>query len=711
MVVSRVRRKLQSELEVFGIADAAPRQPEGASDRADPRAPAGLVPLQPKIAPALVLEAPRVGRVRVRRSDLLDDLFPAEVLKGLKPPARAELVERLSDLSPEQRADTRLVSDLTRTLTLGSFAPLDGDAQGLLLKAVVERGFSSLGDAVLTAIAQPWFAQLGSGLGLQALLLRRTLEVSDPILERILAQAQTESPWSLGAVKLLRSKVFQVLTMPQREAVWEAFERHEASVPAFERIWAALYRVPALANLESRHWVTLLYRCSSDETLARLLADGSLSAADPFAASVMVTSPGQYPEILAWFAALPEETRAEYQRLFVERPATLPLFCSPLVRALPPIERRALTRIIAALPDTAMPALESALKKGPWLLAIEPALWPNVLEVMPAYDRNALLFQGLERLVADGVLQSADDETASMLLRFPSRGILRLRPGVRAFLSSLDGGPAIAVYAVMEEPKFWRSSQAAQARAIEGAFAVGGHPLSPARGKKSRLGWNTPAYSVESSEPFVWRLAKYAYVDKQNFPRTPFSARRHTIRIADGPGVSVIAPATLSDSALRQVIYAVVTQPVQLRRAVREIEIVPALLGRVAGFASDARQIIVLSAAGLTAAEQTAGLIDHEYGHHLHAAAWGLAAVPALVRWGVSVRHDVREWTAAADRDLVAPSGYAFAGVVEDFAETYAAYWGSLGTPEHDVLRSRFPNRFAILDQILGPQVVTRLPQ
>jgi hypothetical protein len=45
-------------------------------------------------------------------------------------------------------------------------------------------------------------------------------------------------------------------------------------------------------------------------------------------------------------------------------------------------------------------------------------------------------------------------------------------------------------------------------------------------------------------------------------------------------------------------------------------------------------------------------------------------------------------------------SRYAKASIAEDFAETFAAYFMSKGTPRFAAYRARIPHRFAILDEI-----------
>jgi hypothetical protein len=89
------------------------------------------------------------------------------------------------------------------------------------------------------------------------------------------------------------------------------------------------------------------------------------------------------------------------------------------------------------------------------------------------------------------------------------------------------------------------------------------------------------------------------------------------------------------------------------------------------------------------AAEYGAELI-HEAGHAVHQQAWEDPEVRKA--WQRAARSDGRTW-----------SGYADSGAMEDFAETVLLYRLVEGTPCEALARSRFPARFAALDELVGP--------
>lgn len=85
----------------------------------------------------------------------------------------------------------------------------------------------------------------------------------------------------------------------------------------------------------------------------------------------------------------------------------------------------------------------------------------------------------------------------------------------------------------------------------------------------------------------------------------------------------------------------------------------------------------------------------HEIGHAYGRSQWGADNDP---RW--------QPWLAAMEKDVSSVSGYADSDQGEDLCETLSAYHTTLGTSEHDKLRAKFPNRFAMLDKIFGSNIL-----
>src|SRR5262249_38300374 len=90
--------------------------------------------------------------------------------------------------------------------------------------------------------------------------------------------------------------------------------------------------------------------------------------------------------------------------------------------------------------------------------------------------------------------------------------------------------------------------------------------------------------------------------------------------------------------------------------------------------------------------QSTATTFAHEVGHFAHNKAIS-----------GDINHPAWDpWKKAIESDKSAASKYAKNNVAEDFAESYALYSMSKGTPAHDAYRKIMPERFKMLDQIYG---------
>jgi hypothetical protein len=81
----------------------------------------------------------------------------------------------------------------------------------------------------------------------------------------------------------------------------------------------------------------------------------------------------------------------------------------------------------------------------------------------------------------------------------------------------------------------------------------------------------------------------------------------------------------------------------------------------------------------------------HETGHVLSKKSWGEKDDP---RWN--------EWKQAVAKDGIYPSGYGKNSNDEDFAETLVIYANVKGTPAEAEMRALMPERFKLLDRLLG---------
>jgi hypothetical protein len=83
--------------------------------------------------------------------------------------------------------------------------------------------------------------------------------------------------------------------------------------------------------------------------------------------------------------------------------------------------------------------------------------------------------------------------------------------------------------------------------------------------------------------------------------------------------------------------------------------------------------------------------VVHETGHVVSQQKWG---GPSDARWNA--------WREAMKTDVVAVSSYAYEGIQEDFADSFALWATAIGTSYESAVRSYIPNRVAILDPMLA---------
>jgi hypothetical protein len=86
------------------------------------------------------------------------------------------------------------------------------------------------------------------------------------------------------------------------------------------------------------------------------------------------------------------------------------------------------------------------------------------------------------------------------------------------------------------------------------------------------------------------------------------------------------------------------------------------------------------------------GSMIHECGHTESDTRFGALGSAGWTQWQAAMTAD-----GAPDHSV---SQYARTGIQDDFAETYRAYWSTMGTPRFQQYRDYVPNRFRILDTL-----------
>lgn len=91
-------------------------------------------------------------------------------------------------------------------------------------------------------------------------------------------------------------------------------------------------------------------------------------------------------------------------------------------------------------------------------------------------------------------------------------------------------------------------------------------------------------------------------------------------------------------------------------------------------------------------ADYLTGSLVHEVGHFESQTNYGYN----------SSGQGWQEWRDAMQADRLAPSAYGKSNPDEDFAESYALYFQVRGTPQEAEVRALMPERFRLIDDLLG---------
>jgi len=179
-------------------------------------------------------------------------------------------------------------------------------------------------------------------------------------------------------------------------------------------------------------------------------------------------------------------------------------------------------------------------------------------------------------------------------------------------------------------------------------------------------------------------------------------AERRTLLIGDQK-IDVVAP---QGTDLARVANLVSRLPPELRKQLTAISVNPVRnpddefwskkYGQpvMAGMSCGAQGLLTIYPHGLSQTDDVfIRNLAHETGHTLSMRWWGGADI-SKPSWS--------KWKDAMVADVASPSRYATASPVEDVAEAISTYFMTKGTRAFDEYRAMFPNRFAVLDEMLS---------
>jgi hypothetical protein len=163
--------------------------------------------------------------------------------------------------------------------------------------------------------------------------------------------------------------------------------------------------------------------------------------------------------------------------------------------------------------------------------------------------------------------------------------------------------------------------------------------------------------------------------------------------------IDLIAPTTYDPRLLRNVIAAFSSLPLVAIEPLSEVLLEPRLYAKQRGAFPTTSMgirdttIHVFPTPDIFDPRVAAFTFAHEAGHGLSVSAWGWGEDSSSRAWA--------PWREAIRQDRMVVSLYAKKDPAEDFAETFAIYCTSFGTPTHDEYRGFTPHRFALIDAML----------
>lgn len=197
----------------------------------------------------------------------------------------------------------------------------------------------------------------------------------------------------------------------------------------------------------------------------------------------------------------------------------------------------------------------------------------------------------------------------------------------------------------------------------------------------------------------------------------PASARRFEVQI-EGRPIQVIVPDNLAQGAgnqhsLREIVNSLRSLPPENRDSINRVVLEPGPDPRNGTYGSGAESYMTAGVDGVVRIypqqqrqnfEALTSSLVHETGHTITHQEWG---TPRVERPNGEIRfvYEGAEWDRyrdAAEADGILPSGYSATDIGEDAAEAMKLYTMVRGTPYEAELRTLYPNRFALLDELLG---------
>ncbi len=425
------------------------------------------------------------------------------------------------------------------------------------------------------------------------------------------------------------------------------------------------------------------------------------------------------------YAALPESARAAFDASFrttIARPevqrTVFELVQSNELGALPEAQRAQLLRNVATLDDAGAAAFRADWTADPAGRAgLADVVSSEVFGRLPAATQRAAI-EGLEGLppatrtvFAEQLAKHSNaDDAATIASLVGTRGFGALSPGdaqnllryVGGSNSQLSGVARDALAAQLADPDFQSQFRSEQADTLRKFMTdqehLGSAPLNDPLGAWPRVG------SATVSAPTA--------VAQVPFASGPHSGMRYDVTI-DGRTIPVFvsdAPLAPGQSrhSIQDITAALERMPPEARAQVNQVHVDSKPNPGDAHWAqvyndpnfrsymtadSTGRVLSVYPSPDLPNSAFLTGSLVHEAGHFHSQNAMGRYAAtdPGWQRW--------RDAVAA---DPVAASGYGRSNFDEDFAEAYRLYNQVRGTSREAEVRALMPERFAILDQMLG---------
>jgi hypothetical protein len=353
-----------------------------------------------------------------------------------------------------------------------------------------------------------------------------------------------------------------------------------------------------------------------------------------------------------------------------------------------PADTQALARMMLATSDS-----------GPLVIALQGAVRDGV----DGATRQASIRSALAKIVPYAAVKDVLTKDTSARTQQMLHGLEQLGPQ-----SVYGGSLRTAVVAVVLSPQWSSLSSSERDQAIQATWNNRAAYMSVFQ-QFYLDDAGVPNATVTANECTVAAAAEF----RLSAPVEGLQGCRHELTFPDGNGgksISLLVPNPLLEQnlAVQDTARALALVPADVRQHIRTVVLNPSTNpedgywrtqpGYMADHrsmmsASAEKQLITIypsqnSATGMLRARGLSVALLHEVGHLLQ------PKVVADEAWAA-------QWTKARASDDVRASDYAFSSDGEDFAETFAVYLSTRGTPSHDAYRLLMPQRFAVMDAVL----------